>query len=114
MEEVLAAIIDLPAGKAVGLDGITLELYKRLSNLLSQKLLSLFNEAQKGNSVPSSWSLTKIIVFPNKRQGSYTSIIVPSYLTYKLRLKNLLKNISNTFGQGNRQGSLSVAAWVRS
>jgi hypothetical protein len=69
-EEVVDAITHSPNGKAPGPDGIPSEFYKHFSNALVMPMTRMFNDILlTGKCAPISWSQSKCILIPKKKQG---------------------------------------------
>lgn len=64
LEETDEAIRALKMNIAPGLDGYTLEFYKKISSKLLPYLQSLFQACLTDHSLPVTWKETKIIVLP--------------------------------------------------
>ncbi|CAM9792646.1 unnamed protein product, partial [Ascophyllum nodosum] len=70
MQEVTSAIRWLANGKAVGLDGVFVELFKITPNgdlALYRRLLDIFVCIWRGDEVPQQWKYVAIMVLRKKK-----------------------------------------------
>lgn len=64
MEETVEAIKSMKSNTALGLDGFTVECYKKFSETLQPILVNLFHACLDENKLPETWAESKIIVLP--------------------------------------------------
>jgi hypothetical protein len=61
-DEITLAIKGLAPGKAPGLDGISIDFYKKFEDLITPKLLELYKQSYKQTILPSSTRSSVIII----------------------------------------------------
>ena len=69
LEELVTVIKNLKKGKARGLDGYPVDLFKRAGEGLLKAILELFNIIKEAREVPEQWHLMKIVTI-YKKKGS--------------------------------------------
>ena len=67
MQELTDAIRSLANGKAVGPDGVSVELFKISDPALRQRLLDIFVRVWRGSEVPQQWKDAIIMVLHKKK-----------------------------------------------
>uniref|UniRef100_A0A803U0J0 Reverse transcriptase domain-containing protein n=1 Tax=Anolis carolinensis TaxID=28377 RepID=A0A803U0J0_ANOCA len=77
--EIEEVIKKLKVGKAPGLDGLGTEYYKSFREVLTPKLLKMYNGIMEGDKIPESWRKSLIILIPKPDKdltdpGSYRPI----------------------------------------
>ena len=101
MQELTDAIRSLANGKAVGTDGVSVELFKVTLNgdpALHRRLLDIVVRIWRGGEVPQQWKYTIIMVLHKKKDrtecGNYRGILLVAHAG-----KILLKIISRLLGE---------------
>ena len=100
MQELTDAIHSLANGKAVGPDGVSVELFKITLNgdsALRRRLLDIIVHIWRGGEVPQQWKYTIIVVLHKKKDrkecGSYRNIALVAHAG-KILLKIIARRLS--------------------
>ena len=100
MQELTGAIRSLASGNAVGLDGVSVELFKITLNgdpALRRRLLDIVVCIWRGGEVPQQWKDAIIMVFHKKKDraecGNYRGISLVAYAG-KILLKIIARRLS--------------------
>ena len=100
MQELTGAIRSLANGKAVGPDGVSVELFKITLNgdpALCRRLLDIVICIWRGGEVPHQWEEGIIVVLHKKKDreecGNYRGILLVA-LTGKILLKIIVRRLS--------------------
>ena len=100
MQELTDAIRSVANGKAVGLDGVSIELFKITLNgdpALRRRLFDIVVRIWRGGEVPQQWEYAIIMVLPKKKDrtncGNYRGISLVAHAG-KILLKIIARRLS--------------------
>ena len=104
MQELTGAIRSLESGKAVGSDGVSVELFKITLNCdpaLRRRLLDIVVYMWRGGEVPQQWKYAIIMVLHNKKKdraecGNYRGISLVAHAG-KILLKIIARRLSEYY-----------------
>ena len=107
--EIEVVLKSLPAGKAVGPDGINNKILRKLSVELSLPFCSLFNQSLQTGVFPDCWKMSNVCPIPKSGNRSSISNYRPVSLlctSEKVFERTVFKHIYNHFQDNNILTSL--------